>query len=391
VPRRRGHGEGSIRKRGDGRYEGTLSLGWSGGKRVRKSFYGSTRAEVQARLLDAAQKLQNGVAPVGESLTLEAFLEGWLADIRPSIRPRTWQRYEQYVRLHLVPGLGKVKLARLTPDHLQRHYAERLASGLSAQSVVHMHRVLHQALARAVRFGQAQRNVAAMLLAQDLPKIAKHQMQALSVEQVRVLLAAAAHDRLEALYVLAVTTGMREGELLGLHWAEVNLDAGFLAVRYSLGRTPSNTLEIGETKTDKSRRAVYLTGPALDALRRHRARQVQERLLLGPDWPDLDLVFTNSLGKPINASNLLRRSYYPLLERAGLPRIRFHELRHTAATLLLGEKVDVKVVSEMLGHSETSITRDLYQHVTLSMQQDAVRAMDRLVGNEAGPIESIGT
>jgi integrase len=191
----------------------------------------------------------------------------------------------------------------------------------------------------------------------------------LSPDQARVFLRAVEGDRLQALYVLAITTGMRQGELFGLRWADVNL------------RTRSLRL-VRQLETRSSRRQVLLPRIAVDALKRHHDRQDQERRLIGAGWEDNGLVFPNQVGRPINPSNFMPRDFYPLLERAGLPRMRFHDLRHSAATLLLELGIHPKVVSEMLGHSQIGITLDLYSHVTATMQQHAVEALDGLFGSE---------
>ena len=203
-------------------------------------------------------------------------------------------------------------------------------------------------------------------------------MATLSPEQARMLLETAASERLEALYVLALSAGLRQGELLALRWRDINFDAGSVQVRGSLQRTTGG-LTIAEPKTARSRRLITLTAAAANALRRHRSAQAKERLRLGAIWEDNDLVFANEIGRPIEAGNLLRRSFWPLLERAGLPHMRFHDLRHTAATLMLGQGVHPKVVAEMLGHSQISVTLDLYSHVTPTMQQQAARAMDSVL------------
>jgi integrase len=207
-------------------------------------------------------------------------------------------------------------------------------------------------------------------------------MMALSPDQARSLLEAAQGDRFEALYVLALSTGMRQGELLALKWPNVNLDARHLAVRSTLRRADEG-FEFNEPKTARSRRQVSLTLAAVAALKRHRARQLEERLRQ-PYWQDANLVFASEVGTPVEATNLIRRSFRPLLLRAGLPQIRFHDLRHTAATLLLGQGVHPKVASEMLGHSSISITLDLYSHVTPTMQQTAVDALDAVLGGTSG-------
>jgi integrase len=311
-----------------------------------------------------------------ETQTVASYLEDWLASVKLTVRPRTWQRYEQYLRLHTTPYIGRTPLSKLTAQHLRRLYSNRLASGLSPQTVTHLHRMIHAALKQAMRWDLVPRNVADLL---EPPRTVRPNMHTFTPAETRAFISAAGTSRLEALYVLAVTTGMREGELLGLHWRDVDLDSQSLRVVGSLQRLPDNQLAIVEPKTESSRRQIHLSSTATHALRRHRPRQAQERLLAGPTWHDEDLVFPNSIGRPINPTNLLRRDYYPLLDRAGLPRLRFHDLRHTAATLLLGANVNTKVVSEMLGHAQVAVTMDLYQHVTPTMQQAAAQVFDTLL------------
>lgn len=377
MSKRRGNGEGSIYQRKDGRWVATLSL--PAGRR--KSIYGKTRQDV-ARKLPAAQKaVQDGLPLPSENQRFGSFLTSWLESVKPSLRPETWRRYESQIRRHAVPELGKVRLARLTPQHLQKLYASRLEAGLHPSSVVHLHAVIHRALEQAVRYGLVARNVASLV---DRPRIPRRDMATLSTDQAKKLLRAVRGDRFEALYVLALTTGMRRGELLALRWDHIDLDRGALQVRGTLQRTREGLL-IGQPKTDSSRRQVALTRTAVAALRRHRSRQRKERVRLGSEWRDSSLVFATKLGGLIEPGNLLRRSYWPLLERAGLPRARFHDLRHSAATLMLGEGVHPKVVSEMLGHSKVAITLDVYSHVVPTMQQQAVKALDDILAVGSRP------
>lgn len=375
---RRGHGEGSIFRRKDGLWCGLVDLGRTAlGKRNRKAFYGKTRREVQEKLKIALRAQQQGLPLSSDRQTVTAYLTEWLGTVKSSVRPSTWRRYEENVRLHTLPALGAHTLAQLGPQHLRALYTNRLEAGLSPASVHHLHAVLHVALRQAERDGIIARNVAALVTP---PRTAHREMQTLSPEQARALLEAAREDRLEALYVLAVTTGMREGELLALRWRDVDLEGRTVAVRSTLQWTPDG-FELAETKTATSRRQVAVTDAAIAALRRHRGAQREGRVRVLAAWRDLDLVFANELGGPLSASNLLRRSFRPLLERAGLPRIRFHDLRHTAATLMLGLGRHPKVVSEMLGHSQISVTLDLYSHVTPTMQREASQALGALLGS----------
>ncbi len=371
MAHRRGNGEGSIYKRADGRWEARVSL--DNGRR--KAFYGRTRPEVSQKLAAALKARQDGLPAISERQTIRQYLGHWLESTRPSLRPKTWLRYEQLLRLHVVPEIGNVRLVRLTPQHLQKLYAGRLEAGLSPASVVQLHAVLRRALGRAARWDLVTRNVAGLVTP---PRLERREMSTLSPEQARSLLDAADGDRLEALYTLAVTTGMRQGEILALRWREVDLDGGSLQVKATLQRNHEGFV-FAEPKTAHSRRQVALAGAVVRGLHRHRVRQAEERLQIGTAWEDNDLVFANEVGRPIEATNLRNRSFWPLLKRAALPRIRFHDLRHTAATLLLGEGMHPKIVSEMLGHSKIAITLDLYSHVTPTMQRQAAETMDAVL------------
>jgi integrase len=231
---------------------------------------------------------------------------------------------------------------------------------------------LRRALGQAVKDGFVPRNVAEAV---DAPRVVNKQMHPLTSEQARVLMEAAKGDRHEALYVLAVTTGLRRGELLGLKWEDIDHEARVLRVRRALA---SDARTFVEPKTAKSRRGVRLTTYSLDAVREHRERQLNERRSLDGLWRDHGLVFPSRVGTPLNPENLVERSFKPLLERAGLPSIRFHDLRHTCATLLLSKGVNPKIVQEMLGHANISVTLDTYSHVLPDMQEVAVAAMDEV-------------
>lgn len=308
---RRGSGEGSIVKRADGRWMAQVDLGWAGGKRQRKFLYGKTRQEVARKLAVAVKAHHDGMPMSDDRVTVEAFLRDWLNSARGTIRPKTWTTYEGYIRLHAIPALGRLPLVKLEPRHLQRLFSDKLEEGLSPSSVHHLHAILHRALGRAARWGVVPRNVADLV---DAPPLAHHEMRTLSPEETRRFLATATRDRLEALYVLALTTGMRQGELFRLRWADVDLEGHALAVR-------------GETKTAKSRRQVLLSDVGVEALRRHAGRQAEECRAAGNTWRETGLVFANAVGGSPTTTNVTYRSFRPLLERAGLPLIRFHDLR----------------------------------------------------------------
>jgi integrase len=243
---------------------------------------------------------------------------------------------------------------------------------LSSATVHKLHVVLHKALKQAVRWGLAPRNVVDDV---DAPNIQKHEVTPLTREEARRLLDTAKRDRLEALYVVAVQSGLRQGELLALRWEDVDLEARTVQVRRTLTRD-GGKLAVGPTKTSKGRRTVKLTRDATEALQDHLKRQLAEIDKVGDIWQENGLVFCTGKGTLINPTNLRRRSFAPLLQRAGLPPMTFHQLRHTAETILLLKNVNPKVVSEMLGHGNIAITLDTYSHVLPNMQSSAVAAME---------------
>lgn len=314
----------------------------------------------------------------------------------PTLRHTTYERYESLMRCHVVPSIGKVKLRSVTPAHLRKLYADlqkeqaassrpgrkgRAAKGLAPRTVGHVHRVLHAAFKQAARDGLAVRNVADLV---SPPKVPHEERMTLDGEQVRRLLAAADGRRDWGLFVLAVTTGMRLGEILGLRWADIELDSGTLHVRRSLAKVQRGVPLYQEPKTARSRRAVTLSRAAVDGLRRHRVMQNEERLrAIG--WEDHGLVFPDSIGRARHGAIFNRDSWSPLRAAAGLPReVRFHDLRHTAASLALAAGVPVTTVSEMLGHASTAITLSVYAHAVPGSQQAAADAMDALLSTASG-------
>ena len=370
---RRGHGEGHIRQRTDREgWEGQISLGDG----THKSVYGRTRQEVQQKLARMRRDLEGGLPLADERQTVKRYLESWLETIEATLGEGTWRRHEEYVSLHIVPAVGGLKLAKLTPQRVQHLYAAKLAEGLSSSTVHHLHATLHKALAAAVRLGLVPRNVSELV---DVPRMAHHEMTPLSREDTHRLLAAAAGTDVEALYVVAVSTGIRRGELLGLRWRDVDLDHATLHVRTTLQRSrKTGEFVWKEPKTRKSRRQIAMTEQAVEALRTHRRRQAEDRLLVGPAWQDQDVVFANAIGAPLDAAGVYHR-FLRFCRAQGLPRVRFHDLRHTCATLLLSARVNPKVVSEMLGHATVAITLDIYSHVIPDMQQDAAAVMGQLL------------
>ncbi|HEV8189875.1 MAG TPA: tyrosine-type recombinase/integrase, partial [Ktedonobacterales bacterium] len=280
---RRGRNEGSIYKRLDGRW--VASMVTDEGKR--KYFYGKTRQEVQ-RLLAATQRDKDlGLPLVSDRQTMAEYLASWLETIRPTVDPSTWKRHREYVDLHIVPKLGRIRVRDLTPQAVQQLYADRLMAGLSTSTVHHLHAALHKALKDAERLGVVARNVCKLV---NAPRMAESEIHPLSREDARVLLDVAAGERLEALYTVALATGMRQSELLGLRWKDVYLDEGLLRVRMQLKREEGEWVW-KELKTRRSRRQIALAAPVVAVLQRHRERQEAERLALASGWHEHDLVF----------------------------------------------------------------------------------------------------
>ena len=377
---RRGRGEGSIYKRSDGRWTAAV-VTWEGGVRKRRSFYGKTRSEVRDKLTKAQRTIDEGLSLPNDRLTVAAFLDRWLATKRPDLRPESYRRYDEAVRLHLAPDLGRVKLSRVTPDQVLGLYAKLYEKGLAGTSVNFVHGVLRGSLKDAVRWGLVGRNVTDAV---TTPRRSTVPTDALSGDQARALLSAASGDDLEALYVLALTAGLRLGELQALRWAAVDLDRRRLEVRATYQGNADGEPVFAPPKTERSRRTVQLSTLAIEALRRHRVRQNETRLQIGSLWQDYGLVFATTFGRPLDGNNLRSRSFAPLLKRAGLPPMRFHDLRHAAATLLMSEGVPIKAVSELLGHSDVSTTLRIYSHVLPTMHGEAANAMDRIFAAEGG-------
>jgi integrase len=372
VAKKRGNGEGGItRHKKSGLYMARYTVQTATGPK-RKTVYGKTRAEAAEKLTKAMADRDGGLIFEGENRTLSAYLDGWLnGPAKGSVKPSTFESYERMIRNHIKPALGHRKLKALAPDHVQYFYQSKLDAGLAPGTVRLMHGILHKALEQAVKWGTVPRNVCKSTTP---PKPDSEEIKPLDSEQARRLLKAASGDRLEALYVLAVTAGLRIGELLGLRWQDVDLDSAALRVR----RTKS-TAKSGPTFTAPKNgkgRSLKLTRHAVEALSSHRAAQNAERLKTGSLWEDNGLVFATHGGKPLDSHNVARTSFKPLLKRAGLPDIRFHDLRHTCATLLLSRGHHPKLVQELLGHASVALTLDRYSHVLPGMGDQTAAAME---------------
>jgi integrase len=317
-----------------------------------------------------------GIVYDAGSMTVGEYLNGWLRDsLRGTVRASTTERHEINIRVHIVPTLGCLKLKALTPANVRGLHREKLDAELSPATVRKIHSTLHKALTQAVDDGLLPRNAADVKAPRPAPK----EMHPLSEEEARSFLEEAKGDAFEALYVLAITAGLRRGELLALRWDDADLERGTLRVGRSLTREKGRYL-MGDTKNKKGRRRVNLTPRTVAALKAHRKRQLEERVRYAGLHEDRGLIFSTQTGAIVSPENLVKRSFKPLLRRAGLPEIRFHDLRHTCATTLLGRSVHPKLVQELLGHATVAMTLDTYSHYLPSMSDQAGGAMGEAFG-----------
>jgi integrase len=361
VAKRRAKGEGSLYFNDKiDRWIAQITL--PNGKRRSKS--GKTQGEVRDWLIEQRNKSREGLYVADDKLRLGEFLDDFMENVaKHSLRPRSYQRSRELVDYHIKPALGNVKLSSLDPRRVQAFYSSKLDKGLSKRTVQYIHSVLHRSLEQALRWGLVNRNVTDLV---DKPKPDKKPVKTWSADEVNRFLRAVEDHRWYPIYILAVYTGMRQGELLGLHKSDVDLDKGVIHVKHQLSEIRGVGLVITEPKTERSRRPITLPATALQVLKNHLT-----------DFEG-SLLFTTSTGNPIRASNIVQH-LKKVTEEEGLPKIRFHDLRHTHATLLLMAGTHPRVVQERLGHSSISMTLDVYSHVIPSMQDEAAEQFEAIL------------
>ncbi|QGK71973.1 tyrosine-type recombinase/integrase [Allosaccharopolyspora coralli] len=395
--KKRSNGQGSVYQRKDGIWVGAAYVLTTTGHRKRITVSAKTKTEADRKLRKKINDSDNGVPVAAESWTLGAYLEHWLANVVRHRRPKTYQGYEGVVRRYLVPGLGKKKLATLKAPEMRafftrlEHDCRCCADGidadrpvdqqkccalgrccdkrLSVRTIQFIHAVLRNALQQAMREELVMRNVATLVQVKT-PKYRVN--RGLELADARKLLRESEDDRLHALYVLALYLGLRRAELLGLRWEDVDLNEGALELVQTLQRV-GGELMVVPTKTAGSTRTIPLPSVCIRALRAHQDRQIRERES-AEVWKDSGLVFTNTIGRPLEPGNL-RRSWHPLRDRIGLPETRFHDLRHSCVSLLLDVGVPPHIVARIVGHSDSRITMSIYAHASLDEQREA---LDRL-------------
>jgi integrase len=369
-----------VIQRGDGRWVGRLKQPDGAVRWVS----GPDQKAVEEKLADALRLMGAGVPIPDAMVTVGTWFREWLEALPvigrsgKKLRPSTIHYYAQYVDAYVLRSdLATKPLARLESGDLERLYQRMTTAkndggmGLSSTTAHHLHAIIHRALAKAVSKHLLVRNVADAVDEDEKPIVNRHEMLVLADDNYDRFFNAIRGDRLEALFILAIREGLRQGEILALHWRDVDLDDATLTVTGSLSEG-----KVGEPKTRKSRRSLALFPETVEALREHRTRQLEERLLVGSMWVDGGLVFPDEFGGFLGAQRL-RDRLDALLRRAGLPDVRFHDLRHSAATDWLKHDMHPKVASERLGHASVGITLDLYSHVTKTMQRDAVDAITR--------------
>src|SRR3954469_9513190 len=367
------NGESTIYKGADGRWHGYVSVGYKlDGRLDRRHVTGGSRGVVADKVRELERQRDSGTVTETSTPTVAAWLDHWLTNIAPRrVRQRTVESYESSVRKHLIPSIGRHRLDRLRPEHLDQLYMQLLDAGYSPATVLRDHRILSRALTVAMQRGHIARNVASLV---DPPRQEQSDIAtALNVEEARSVVQAAGGTRNAARWTVALALGLRQSETLALQWKDIDLLANTLTVRRSIHRVRGGLI-YEEPKTRRSQRTLALPLPLVAALHQHKTVQLGERMLAGSEWHDEDLVFAQSNGRPID-----KKSDYDdwtrLLQTAGVRHVRLHDGRHTAATLLLTENVHPRVVMELLGHSQMRTTMDIYSHVMPALAREAADRM----------------
>jgi integrase len=361
-----------VRERKDGRWEARYYL--TDGRR--RSIFGRTKVEASRNLAQAIHAAESGSAPPDGTVKVEAFLGRFLDAIRHQVRPATLESYESHCRIHIIPALGHIRLAKLSAAQIDALLAAKVEAGLNPVTVNRIRATLRRALGQAVKWGLLRDNVVKMTAP---ARERRFVVDPLTAEQARTFLALTAGDRLHPLWAFGLGTGLRQGEVLALSWDNVDLSAGTVRVTSTLQRVKGGGWTLAEPKSERSRRTISLPAFVVTALRTHRAEQGRLRLLSGDSWQDNGFVFTTAAGAPLNASNVTHK-LQQALAGAGLPRQRFHDLRHAAATLLLAQGADMRTVMEVLGHSSIALTANTYSHVGKAAMRDAADKMEAALG-----------
>lgn len=376
----RGKNEGSIFRKPSGSWVAQVSVL---GKRIGHS--AKSRAECQAWIRQTLDQVDQGMTFETRNLRLSQFLQEWIGVKKSSVRQRTAFQYERLIVAYVAPMLGRVRLKDLSLRVVNRFYERLAAQGVGVSHIRYAHRVLHAALEHAARTGVIGKNPAH---GATLPKKPYREMAILNEQQVTLFLVAASSSKFRTLFHLAVTTGMRFSELRGLSWSDVDWIKGTISVRRQIHQMPRLGATVGEPKTHSAIRTIRLGETSLDMLREQQRRVEQSRFEAGYDWQERGLIFPSRIGTPF-APCAVQDEFHRVLDAASLPRIRFHDLRHTAASLMLSHGVAALVVSKILGHSSPSITLGIYAHSTLDMQDHAASVIEEIVAPVAVAVPTL--
>jgi integrase len=368
----RSRNEGSVFQRPDGKWRAQVSID---GRRL--SFTANTKKEGLAWILETKKEIDGGLTFQATGTTLKEFLDEWLTTVSSSSSKSTYFTYSWTVQKRILPYIGNANLMELRPDRIQRFYNYLQREGLSAHAVAVTHKTLRVAMSHAVKLRLIGRNPCS---GTTPPKPEQTEMQFYDDHQVKCLLRAARDigNKFYPLYHLAIHTGMRQAELIGLKWEDIDWSLSSLQVKRQVRHFKGASYAFLEPKSKSGTRTIKLGKRAIEILRTHKGEQEELIQSVGQDWTNLDLVFPSGVGTPLTASNI-RRDFRQLLAASRLPKIRFHDLRHTAASLMLNHGIPVLIVSKRLGHSKPSITLDVYGHLIPSKQEEAAQLMDDLM------------
>jgi integrase len=373
----RGHNEGSIYYVPD-RDRWVVEVSTGPGRR--KKFYCRTKQEAVKKKNEVLRELEKGTLADGPQRKLKDYLEDWIENVhKNNIRISTYVKYKKLIG-YIVADLGEAWLQKLTPEQVQRFYTKKRKEGLSTKTIHEIHGVLHLALKNAVRWNYVSRNVCDLV---DSPRVVSREATLLTLEQAKRLLEGIHGHRLEVVLMMAVITGMRKGEILALRWSNVDFERRVLRVLHTVDYIPPYGYVENEPKTRAGKRTIDLPDFFLEMLKQHRLRQEERRFKVGNAWENGDLVFPDLTGGYLNPIHVLRM-FKKILEQAGLPHMHFHDLRHSAATILISMGINPKVIQELLGHSDISITLGIYGHLFPSMQQDVVEKWQDVFGYNNG-------
>lgn len=370
---------GQITKRGDNTWYVRIFLGRNAkGKRkyFNKTIHG-TKKDAQKFLTAKLREKDLGVFVEPASMPLYEFIDKWLLEVaKHRVKENTFDRYQSIAKTYIKKYIGQTRLCDLEDYQVQKFYDGLRDKGLSPRTVRYAHTVLSSALKQAIKWRMIANNPCSLC---ELPKLKKVEMKYLKPNEASFFLQVAKENKLYALFLLAVETGMRPSEYLALKWTDINFERKFLSVKRAVVKKKGGGFIFSEPKTSNSRRSIPLSDEALNALKRHRIPQLENRLKLGADYQNLNLIFPSEVGSPIQHRNIVGRYFKPILKKAGLPDIRLYDLRHTMATLLLSAGENPKVVSERLGHASVTLTLDTYSHVLPNMQADATNKMRKML------------